>query len=271
MPPRFAYWTIILEGAPTAFRAQHREDLLPTLKQLQGKHPDAQMQWFARGRLWSSPEEAQAARGGGERRGADWRPGGEHRDPRARFDIPRAEKRRRFAARLRGEDPRAPRPRPENSPGGDRRDAPAHRPQPRPDDRHRRPPTGGRPDDRNRRPAALSRPDDRNRPPTGNRPDDRNRRPAAPSRPDDRDRRPPAGSRPDDRRHRPGAGNRPEDRNRRPGAGSRPAWGGRPDRNAGGGKRAPHGAPKGGAQGRAKGSKPPGRGNRGRGGSGGSR
>ena len=36
-------------------------------------------------------------RGGAERRKPDWRPGGEHRDPRARFDIPRDEKRRRFA------------------------------------------------------------------------------------------------------------------------------------------------------------------------------
>jgi hypothetical protein len=102
MPPRFAYWTIILEGKPTAFRTQQREDLLPTFKQLQGKHPDAVMMWFARGRLWSSPEEAQSAETrSGERRQRDWRPGGEHRDPRARFDVPRDEKRRRFAAKLR--------------------------------------------------------------------------------------------------------------------------------------------------------------------------
>jgi hypothetical protein len=106
MPPRFAYWTIILEGKPTAFRAQQREELIPTFKQLHAKHPDAVMKWFSRGRLWESPEEAQAAvRGGGptERRKPDWRPGGEHRDPRARFDIPRDEKRRRFAERLRRE------------------------------------------------------------------------------------------------------------------------------------------------------------------------
>jgi hypothetical protein len=70
MPPRFAYWTIILEGKPTAFRAQDREDLLPTLRQLTRKHPDAVMKWFARGRIWESPEEARAAerRGGRERR-----------------------------------------------------------------------------------------------------------------------------------------------------------------------------------------------------------
>jgi hypothetical protein len=102
MPPRFAYWTIILEGKPTAFRAQHREDLVPTFKQLQSRHPDATMMWFGRGRLWASPEDARAAaRRPKERRQPDWRPGGEHRDPRARFEIPRDEKRRRFAAKLR--------------------------------------------------------------------------------------------------------------------------------------------------------------------------
>ena len=62
MPPRFTYWTIILEGKPTAFRANTQEELLPTLKQLQSKHPDAVLMWFARGRLWPSEEEARAAR-----------------------------------------------------------------------------------------------------------------------------------------------------------------------------------------------------------------
>ena len=89
MPPRFAYWTIIVEGKPTAFRAQDRDELVPTFKQLQSKHPDAVMMWFARGRLWPSPEDARAAErpSGAERRNKEWRPGGEHRDPRARFEI----------------------------------------------------------------------------------------------------------------------------------------------------------------------------------------
>jgi hypothetical protein len=47
------------------------------------------MKWFARGRVWESPEaerEAQrAARPPQERRGREWRPGGLHRDPRDRF------------------------------------------------------------------------------------------------------------------------------------------------------------------------------------------
>src|SRR5688572_24572511 len=58
MPPRFVYWTIIAGGLPTAFRATEREELLPTFKRIQEKHPDAVMKYFARGRLWESAEEA---------------------------------------------------------------------------------------------------------------------------------------------------------------------------------------------------------------------
>jgi hypothetical protein len=61
MPPRHAFWTIIYANAPTSFRAATRDELLPTLKQLQSKHPDAVMKWFARGQLWTSPEEAREA------------------------------------------------------------------------------------------------------------------------------------------------------------------------------------------------------------------
>src|SRR5262245_17303517 len=85
MPPRFAYWTILAGGLPTAFRAADRDDLLPTFKRIQEKHPDAEMKWFARGRLWTSPDEARAhsARGKtSERRDRNWRPGGDHRDRR---------------------------------------------------------------------------------------------------------------------------------------------------------------------------------------------
>ena len=109
MPPRYTYWTIIADGQPTAFRAATEEELLPTLKQLQARHPDAVMRWFARGKLWDSPDAAtealrQERRGErGERRGPGWRPGGEHEDPRAKFDIPRDVRRKRFADRLRRE------------------------------------------------------------------------------------------------------------------------------------------------------------------------
>ena len=58
MPPRHAYWTIIYGNQPTSFRAATQDELLPTLNQLRVKHPDAVMMWFARGRLWPSPEAA---------------------------------------------------------------------------------------------------------------------------------------------------------------------------------------------------------------------
>lgn len=129
MPPRHAYWTIIFGNQPTSFRAATREELLPTLKQIQSRHPDAIMMWFARGRLWRSEEEAREAlfRRREERgprreprgprpdnrrpddrrpprppgRGRDWRPGGEHKDPRDRFKVPRDVKRARFKSNLR--------------------------------------------------------------------------------------------------------------------------------------------------------------------------
>jgi len=86
MPPRYSYWTILAGGLPTSFRAAERDDLLPTFRRLQERHPDAEMKWFQRGKLWESPEAARAA---SEKmstpRGRDWRPGGEHRDPREAF------------------------------------------------------------------------------------------------------------------------------------------------------------------------------------------
>jgi len=97
MPPRYAYWTILIDNKPTAFRARDKEELLPTLRQLQRKSPDAVMRWFARGRLWDTPEQAQWAaknvEGRREKRGRDWRPGGEHTDPRARFQKRKTDRR----------------------------------------------------------------------------------------------------------------------------------------------------------------------------------
>ena len=90
MPPRYAYWTILIDRKATAFRARDRDDLLPTLHQLRRTNTDVVMMWFARGRLWESPEAELAARIASrqapkERRGPQWRPGGAHADPRARF------------------------------------------------------------------------------------------------------------------------------------------------------------------------------------------
>src|SRR3954468_11129648 len=104
MPPRYAYWTIIAGGLPTDFRAADQDELMPTFQRIKEKHPDAQMKWFARGKLWESQDAARAAdRRGDDRRGPpgqrsgrpsgppketrtrDWRPGGEHRDSRQKF------------------------------------------------------------------------------------------------------------------------------------------------------------------------------------------
>ena len=35
MPPRYAYWTILVDDEPTAFRSGSQEDLMPTFKRLQ--------------------------------------------------------------------------------------------------------------------------------------------------------------------------------------------------------------------------------------------
>jgi hypothetical protein len=127
MPPRYIYWTIIYGDQATSFRAGTQEELLPTLKQLQSRHPDAVMKYFARGKLWESEEEARqwrderkprertsgAQRRPAEHRGKDWRPGGKHSDPRDRYKVPRDVKRKRFADRLRRDriSPRPPKPR----------------------------------------------------------------------------------------------------------------------------------------------------------------
>ena len=91
MPPRYAYWTILIDGQATAFRAKEREELLPTFNQLARKNANIVMRYFARGRLWDSPEQAQWAirnppDARTERRDREWRPGGQHKDPRARFE-----------------------------------------------------------------------------------------------------------------------------------------------------------------------------------------
>jgi hypothetical protein len=61
MPPRHAYWTILVDEQPTAFRAALLEDLQPTFKRLKEKHPSARVVWFQNGKVWNSREDAQAA------------------------------------------------------------------------------------------------------------------------------------------------------------------------------------------------------------------
>jgi len=134
VPPRFVYWTILIDNAPTAFRARERDDLLPTVAQLRRRNADVVLKWFAHGRLWASPDEERraAAARPREARGRDWRPGGEHKDPRARFKE--AERKRRQEKRAhRFEKKQAAGPRP------DRRPSRPYRPPPRKDRRQARP------------------------------------------------------------------------------------------------------------------------------------
>ena len=72
MPPRYAYWTILVDDQPTAFRAAAQDDLMPTFKRLKEKHPSAKMVWFQSGKIWPSrvdAQEAMRARGEMGRRG----------------------------------------------------------------------------------------------------------------------------------------------------------------------------------------------------------
>jgi len=126
MPPRFVYWTIIAGGLPTAFRSAEREELMPTFQRLREKHPDAEMKYFAQGKLWDSPEQAreareaqrrgEAPREGGERRGRDWRPGGEHRDPRQKYKDQKKERNLRWREQKFDRKNRPPREKPQGAP-----------------------------------------------------------------------------------------------------------------------------------------------------------
>jgi hypothetical protein len=105
MARNLGFWVILAGNTPTAFRGRDRSALLPTFKQLQRTQPTVSLQWFENNRLWSSPEEAlavfKARRAAEPRRAREWRPGGDHVDPRARFELTRDQKRARFKRNLR--------------------------------------------------------------------------------------------------------------------------------------------------------------------------
>jgi hypothetical protein len=119
MPPRFAYWTILVDNQPTAFRAADEEDLIPTLNRLKQKHPSAVMKWFQHGQLWTSRLEAHDAMVAGRRdaaakarrareakagappRDRKWRPGGAHRDPRQKYKDAKKAKWTRYKQHVR--------------------------------------------------------------------------------------------------------------------------------------------------------------------------
>ena len=179
MPLRHAFWIIVAGTTPTSFKARRSEDLLPTLRQLQRTQPDTVLRWFERGRLWESPEAARedhlAQRKSTAARKRDWRPGGDHVDPRARFKVPRDVKRARFKERARREHAEGP-----STPAGARRSGQGPPPDSRPDQGSSSPPEtrrgpgfplGGWPGPSGDRPFTSRPPRDRqgDRPP-GNRP-----------------------------------------------------------------------------------------------------
>jgi len=59
VPPRYVYWTIIVDGQPTAFRSGSLEDIMPTFNRLKEKQPSAELKWFQNGQLWPSRHDAQ--------------------------------------------------------------------------------------------------------------------------------------------------------------------------------------------------------------------
>ncbi len=99
-----SFWMILAGAVPTAFRSPRREDLEPTLHQLQRTQANVTLRWFERGRVWDSPEAAKEANFARQRDNAarkdGWRPGGSHKDPRARYQLTRDQKRSRFKDRL---------------------------------------------------------------------------------------------------------------------------------------------------------------------------
>ena len=140
------YWVIVSGAQPTAFRSRRSEDLLPTLRQLQRTQPDVTMKWFERGRLWDSPLAAREAqerrRDSSKGRGRDWRPGGQHADPRAKYDVPRDVRRARFKERLISNSKRERDDAKSRPPSGPANDKPAARDRwknPDPGSQHRRP------------------------------------------------------------------------------------------------------------------------------------
>ena len=125
MPPRYAYWTIIVDDQPTAFRSGSQEDLMPTFKRLQQRNASAKMMWWQNGKLWDSrldAQEAMRARGEMGRRGDERQTGGfrdRERAPRSTERRPSARDQRSPSGKLawkpKGEGEERPR-RPEWSP-----------------------------------------------------------------------------------------------------------------------------------------------------------
>ena len=92
MPPRYVYWTIIVDGQPTAFRSGSLEDIMPTFNRLKEKQPSAELKWWQNGQLWPSRHDAQdSMRARGDR--------GRAKDPRQADDPDRPKPERAWNAK----------------------------------------------------------------------------------------------------------------------------------------------------------------------------
>ena len=61
MPPRYAYWTILVGDCRPRFARRSARICCRPSSGCKQKHPDVVMKWFARGQLWESPEAQRAA------------------------------------------------------------------------------------------------------------------------------------------------------------------------------------------------------------------
>jgi len=104
VPPRYAYWTIIVDNQPTAFRAGALDDIMPTFNRLKEKQPTAKLMWFQSGKLWPSRIDArEAMQVRGER--------GRYSDPRQDGgDTTPSRERPKWKSKDFSAGPRAPRP-----------------------------------------------------------------------------------------------------------------------------------------------------------------
>jgi len=122
VPPRYAYWTIIVDDQPTAFRAGALDDIMPTFNRLKEKQPTAKLMWFQSGKLWPSridAREAMQVRGERGRYSDPRQDGGDKTPAREPFDSARQKsgvaqdrrpkwKSKDFAARPRAATPERP-------------------------------------------------------------------------------------------------------------------------------------------------------------------
>jgi hypothetical protein len=219
MPPRHSFWVILIGKTATSFRGKEREDLVPTLRQLQRTQSDVTLRWFEGGRVWESPQAAEgaaklAATVSREKRTREWRPGGDHRDPKARFELTRDQKRAKFKRDLSRHD--------ESGPPARQQDAPSSpfepkSERPRENARSDRPWSKDKPAPRSDRPWSKDKPAARSdRPWSKDRPPARSDRPWSKDKPAARSDRPWSKDKPAARSDRPWSKDKPAARSDRP-------------------------------------------------------